>query len=68
MNEGTIYKYRGIDGEEEVNVVNEVKRIRSEKIIINFPLDVTFYKFLDVFSKSYHVKIFKKSSLHMRYF
>ena len=43
LKEGTLRKDLGINGGEVLKVKKEVKKIDTEKIIINFPVDVSFY-------------------------
>ena len=51
LKDGTLYNSLGIDGEDEINVKNEVRKICSEKIMINFPLDARFFMNFMYFSK-----------------
>ena len=41
MRDGTLRKGLGSDGKPITKVVKEVKKIESEKIIVNFPVDVS---------------------------
>ena len=52
LEDGTLKKSLGIHGGDIVSVTKEVRKVETEKVLVNFPVDVSFSLFLRKEEKS----------------